>query len=555
VRRLPSTPLAQALAARLGAPATAVLRGPTRDTLRSRTGGAGRALRGLLLVATALLVPLTADPAPPPGGSVRLIPVSPIGRDAPTDTCETDACKALLQLIDGAKTRIDFAVYGVRKQTAILDALERAKKRGVAIRGVVDKDPDDQTYYSDTDELTRRVGNIRSDHLHDRAAKDSAAAEPYDMADDRCPRPAGFMGPLQCVGYDLGDRCLVSAQASSEELAYDGDIMHDKFFVVDERWVWTGSANISDSDVNGYSANLVTVFDSPDVAAIYTREIDQMYDGGKFHEDKAEYPTTPIRVGDTTVRVWFPPKGDPIKPLRELIQNAEKEVRIGVFYFTHKQLAADVIAAHLRGVDVKVIVDATSAGNGYTKHELLRAAGVPVKVEDWGGKMHAKSMMVDDRWVVGGSMNWTSAGHRSNDENFFILDSPAAAGVYEDWWTKLWADVDDKWLEGRPDPESKDSGTSCTDKSDNDFDSKKDAEDPGCGPNPPPVAELPPYRIVPKTDGYDLIKGNVAADGKKTYHLPTGEYYANTRIDTDAGERWFCSEDEARAAGWKRSGR
>ncbi len=51
------------------------------------------------------------------------------------------------------------------------------------------------------------------------------------------------------------------------------------------------------------------------------------------------------------------------------------------------------------------------------------------------------------------------------------------------------------------------------------------------------------------------IKGNIGRGGKRIYHLPGGRYYAKTRIDPSRGERWFCSEREARAAGWRGAGR
>ena len=51
------------------------------------------------------------------------------------------------------------------------------------------------------------------------------------------------------------------------------------------------------------------------------------------------------------------------------------------------------------------------------------------------------------------------------------------------------------------------------------------------------------------------IKGNISRKGTRIYHVPGGQYYARTRIDTSRGERWFCSEAEARAAGWRRSRR
>jgi hypothetical protein len=50
-----------------------------------------------------------------------------------------------------------------------------------------------------------------------------------------------------------------------------------------------------------------------------------------------------------------------------------------------------------------------------------------------------------------------------------------------------------------------------------------------------------------------LIKGNVSARGERIYHPPGCRYYNATRIDPARGERWFCSEAEALAAGWRRT--
>ena len=47
-----------------------------------------------------------------------------------------------------------------------------------------------------------------------------------------------------------------------------------------------------------------------------------------------------------------------------------------------------------------------------------------------------------------------------------------------------------------------------------------------------------------------LIKGNISKSGR-IYHVPGSRWYEKTKIDARAGERWFCSEDEARAAGWR----
>lgn len=49
------------------------------------------------------------------------------------------------------------------------------------------------------------------------------------------------------------------------------------------------------------------------------------------------------------------------------------------------------------------------------------------------------------------------------------------------------------------------------------------------------------------------IKGNITAEGERIYHVPGQRYYDDTQIREDRGERWFCSEDEARQAGWRKA--
>ena len=47
------------------------------------------------------------------------------------------------------------------------------------------------------------------------------------------------------------------------------------------------------------------------------------------------------------------------------------------------------------------------------------------------------------------------------------------------------------------------------------------------------------------------IKGNVLSKGERIYHVPGGRDYERTRIGEGSGERMFCSEAEAQAAGWR----
>ncbi len=53
-----------------------------------------------------------------------------------------------------------------------------------------------------------------------------------------------------------------------------------------------------------------------------------------------------------------------------------------------------------------------------------------------------------------------------------------------------------------------------------------------------------------------VIKGNMSINsGERIYHVPGQRDYAATKISPQYGERWFCTEEEARAAGWRKAGR
>lgn len=56
-----------------------------------------------------------------------------------------------------------------------------------------------------------------------------------------------------------------------------------------------------------------------------------------------------------------------------------------------------------------------------------------------------------------------------------------------------------------------------------------------------------------KINGECLVKGNLDRNDKRYYHLPGFKYYDSTAVNLDHGDRWFCSEEEAQKAGFKRA--
>ena len=74
--------------------------------------------------------------------------------------------------------------------------------------------------------------------------------------------------------------------------------------------------------------------------------------------------------------------------------------------------------------------------------------------------------------------------------------------------------------------------------------------------NPPDLGTVGSIAVASTPSGACNIKGNVSINsGERIYHVPGQMFYADTKISPEYGERWFCSEAEARAAGWRKARR
>ena len=81
-------------------------------------------------------------------------------------------------------------------------------------------------------------------------------------------------------------------------------IMHNKFFIIDERFVVTGTGNITTTGFGKNDNNWVLI-DSPEVADDFQAEFDQMFDGRfGYAKDTIDNNNT-YTVGDTKVEVYF----------------------------------------------------------------------------------------------------------------------------------------------------------------------------------------------------------------------------------------------------------
>ena len=349
----------------------------------------------------------------------------------PDTKCIHPFCKETVNLIDSTTSTLDMAVYEWSRIPDIENAIERARKRGVQIR-IVYEVKDEQPLREEMDNFLSTINNKKSDEIAD-------------------------------------NKKLTSM------------LMHNKFIISDKKRLMTGSMNFSRTGFSGFNANNVIIIDSPALSEYYTKEFEQMYTG-KFHTLK-----TPLNrentftVGTTKVSAYFSPQDKTVeKALVPLVEKAKSYVYLPVFVITHKKLTKALIDAKNRGVDIKIILDATSVRSNHTTHEILREAGIPLKTENYAGKVHNKSMIIDDKYVITGSMNFSNSGENRNDENCLVIENSELAKFYKGWFEFIWKKIPDIYLKHSVRPESKYSIGSCYDGVDNDFDGKVDFNDDGC---------------------------------------------------------------------------
>lgn len=137
---------------------------------------------------------------------------------------------------------------------------------------------------------------------------------------------------------------------------------------------------------------------------------------------------------------------DSAKPVLDAIHAATRSVRIKMFAFSHRALLEAVVAAHRRGVDVKVMLNPERRDgevDNDAAREVLQGFGIDVRTSNPAFDItHEKSMVVDDEHAFVESLNWT-------DDNFtrtrdYAVVTPSAYEVSEiiDCFEADWARED-----------------------------------------------------------------------------------------------------------------
>jgi len=116
---------------------------------------------------------------------------------------------------------------------------------------------------------------------------------------------------------------------------------------------------------------------------------------------------------------------------------------MAAYSFTSQPIAAALLAARKRGIDVRVVVDKSNAKARYTAATFLANQGVPVRVDYRYAIMHDKFIVADGATVETGSFNYTESAAKRNAENVIVLHDPAMAQRYGKEWERLWGESEE----------------------------------------------------------------------------------------------------------------
>jgi phosphatidylserine/phosphatidylglycerophosphate/cardiolipin synthase-like enzyme len=143
-----------------------------------------------------------------------------------------------------------------------------------------------------------------------------------------------------------------------------------------------------------------------------------------------------------SAEILYSPEDRPADRLVALYGAAQKSIYLAIYGLTYPPIIKALVAAHKRGVDVRVITDRQKLEdrNQRLGLETLRLAGIPIKVNTHDGLMHIKQVIIDERVNTSGSVNQTTSAARYNDERLDIMHDPISTRRASDKFLKMWAD-------------------------------------------------------------------------------------------------------------------
>jgi hypothetical protein len=138
--------------------------------------------------------------------------------------------------------------------------------------------------------------------------------------------------------------------------------------------------------------------------------------------------------------------------VRALIARARRRIDVCMFHIASAgprhptgRILDALARARARGVRVRVLVDRDRPQDPYHSNVInafairrLRESGIRVRVDASDRLLHSKFVVIDDRYVVIGSHNWTAGSYFEFDDVSFLVVSPQARRAQTRRFEELW---------------------------------------------------------------------------------------------------------------------
>ena len=212
-------------------------------------------------------------------------------------------------------------------------------------------------------------------------------------------------------------------------------LMNNRFVVIDHKEVWTGSLSYDLAGVFREYNSLIRI-SSPEVAADYTKEFNEMFENNQFGPlivPETPYPSVDIQ--GTQVEVLFSPDDIVVARLSQLISEAQQNISFLAYSFSSEDLGTNIRAKASDGVTVSGVLELDPVDPNQPNPNLnlveelnfFRQAGLNILLDRNPEVLNHKILIIDGKIVALGSYDFTNRAEIDNDENVVIIHNEAVA--------------------------------------------------------------------------------------------------------------------------------
>lgn len=218
------------------------------------------------------------------------------------------------------------------------------------------------------------------------------------------------------------------------ENEHSSGLMHNKFCVIDEKIITTGSFNPTEKG-NFYNNNNFIIIYSTYLAENYNREFEELWDKNFASGEKVKYPK--IYFNEKLVENYFCPEDSCNEHVINTLTDAKQSIYFMTFSFTSNEIGNVLMDKHEEGVDIKGVFEKFGISQ-WSEYHRLEEKGMNVKIDENKYFMHHKVFIIDNKTVITGSFNPTKSGNEKNDENILIIHDEDIANEYLEEFEKIW---------------------------------------------------------------------------------------------------------------------